>query len=229
MIQTQNISELKVVIFDWDNTLVASSPALEFCVNQVLQKYGLPEWDISKQKRDDTLSFRDNFPRIFGYHAKEAYEDYRNIYLKNAKRYVKVFDGVYEIIQLLKKNKKKLIIMSNKDRLLLDYEYKLFFEDDDFCRIVCGHEARHDKPHEDQLFYCLEGIIAKEDANENSVWMVGDSPVDSECAKRSGVRAVRVGSPLWDEDDENDEKISYFKSMKDFHDFVKNTYGEMWN
>ena len=74
MSKTQNIKNLRVVVFDWDNTLVESRSALEFCVNQVLQKFELPEWKIIKEKRDDRLSFRDNFPLIFGDKAKEAYE-----------------------------------------------------------------------------------------------------------------------------------------------------------
>jgi len=225
---TQNIKNLRAVVFDWDNTLVESRTALEFCVIKVLEKYNLPEWEIIKKKRDDNLSFRDNFPLIFGDKADEAYEAYRRIYLENVRNFISLFDGVRELVDLFKNNNISMVIMSNKDRLLFDYEYKFFFKDDDFVRIVCGHEAAQDKPHSDQLFYGLKNLIKKEDINEETVWVIGDSPVDSDCAKNSGVRAIRVGFPLWDCDNENDEKISFFKDIRELYEHIKNVYGEKW-
>ena len=228
MKKTQDIKKLKVVIFDWDNTLVESGSALVFCVNKILEKYNLPEWEISKNKRDDRLSFRDNFPRIFGENAVEAYREYRQVYLQNVKNMISVFDGVYDIINLFHQNNIPLVVMSNKDRLLLDFESDFLFKKEDFAKVVCGHEAKRDKPYADQLFYCLDGMLDVEKISEESVWMIGDSPIDSECAKNSGARAIRVGFPLWNEDDENDEKISYFKSMRELYEHIKRTYGETW-
>ena len=226
--KTQNIKNLRVVVFDWDNTLVESRSALEFCVNKVLKAYNLPEWKITKQKRDDTLSFRDNFPIIFGENAKEAYALYRKIYLENVKDFISVFDGVYELVELFKQNRIPLVIMSNKDRLLFDFEYKFFFFLNDFKRVVCGHEAERDKPHKEQLLFGLDGIIRQEDINEESVWIIGDSPVDSDCAKRAGARAIRVGFPLWDCDNENDEKITFFKNIRELFNYITEVYGERW-
>lgn len=229
MEKTQNIKNLRAVVFDWDNTLVESRSALEFCVNKVLKAYNLPEWNIVKKKRDDNLSFRDNFPLIFGDKAQEAYELYRKLYLENVRNLISLFDGVNELIALFQKNNIPLLIMSNKDRLLFDYEYKFFFNSNDFMRIVCGHEAEHDKPHSAQLFYGLQGILKKEEINEETVWVIGDSPVDSDCAKNSGAKAIRVGFPLWDCDNEDDEKISFFKNIRELYEHIKKTYGEKWN
>ena len=65
--------KLKIVIFDWDNTLAETRTPLIYAVNRVLKEYGLPEWKEVKKLRDNNLSFRDNFPRIFGSRADEAY------------------------------------------------------------------------------------------------------------------------------------------------------------
>ena len=78
-----DISKLQYVLFDWDNTLAESRSSLTTAVNQVLAAYGLPEWEISKQKRNKDLSFKDNFPYVFGADkAQKAYEEYREIYKK---------------------------------------------------------------------------------------------------------------------------------------------------
>lgn len=68
--------KLKIVIFDWDNTLAETRTPLIYAVNRVLKEYGLPEWKEVKKLRDNNLSFRDNFPRIFGSRADEAYRKY---------------------------------------------------------------------------------------------------------------------------------------------------------
>ena len=36
--------KLKIVIFDWDNTLAETRTPLIYAVNRVLKEYGLPEW-----------------------------------------------------------------------------------------------------------------------------------------------------------------------------------------
>ena len=68
-----SINELQTAAFDWDNTLAYSREALVFAINKILPQYNLPQWDEVKQKRNRRLSFRDNFPLIFGDNAEEAY------------------------------------------------------------------------------------------------------------------------------------------------------------
>ena len=57
-----SLAKLKAVLFDWDNTLAESRTPLVYAVNKVLEEYGLPDWNVVKQRRDNNLSFRDNFP-----------------------------------------------------------------------------------------------------------------------------------------------------------------------
>ena len=71
-----NIEGLKAAVFDWDNTLAESRSTLVYAINQVLPQYGLESWDKVKEKRDNNLSFKDNFPKIFGGKAEEAYKKY---------------------------------------------------------------------------------------------------------------------------------------------------------
>ena len=117
-----SLAKLKAVLFDWDNTLAESRTPLVYAVNKVLEEYGLPDWNVVKQRRDNNLSFRDNFPRIFGNKAGEAYDKYSKIYLKNVARLISTFEGVSDVLKFLRKKQIKIIIMTNKDRRLLDFE-----------------------------------------------------------------------------------------------------------
>ncbi len=212
-----SLAKLKVVLFDWDNTLAESRTPLVYAVNKVLEEYGLPDWNVVKQRRDNNLSFRDNFPRIFGNKAGEAYDKYSKIYLKNVARLISTFEGVSDVLKFLRKKQIKIIIMTNKDRRLLDFELPLLFETEMFDRIVAGHEAPRDKPYGEHALYALQGIIAPEEINPDTVWVVGDSPQDSSCAMAVQARPIRIGKPIWGDDGDKCPDIVYFDTFCDFY------------
>ena len=75
-----------------------------------------------------------------------------------------------------------MMIMSNKDRRLMEIELPLLFDPQLFSRVVCGHEASRDKPYPEQIYYTLDGLLAPADITPERVWMIGDSPMDSKSA-----------------------------------------------
>lgn len=210
-------TSLKTVIFDWDNTLAVSKPALLYAVNRVLEIYHMPPWDIVYHQGDPSLSFFDNFQLIFKHHAAEAYEKYRQIYIKNVPQIIKKFPYTDAVLNFFKKRSVPICLMSNKDRLLLEYELPILFEFEDFNKIVCGHEAENNKPDKSHLFRCLNGILDTCDICSQNVWVIGDSPQDSDCAKTCHAKAIRIGQNLWNEDNPTDPNILYYNSFVDFY------------
>lgn len=220
---TLKIDGLKIAVFDWDNTLAESRTALVYAINQILPEYGLPEWEIVKCVRDNNLSFRDNFPRIFGEKADEAYEKYTKIYLKNVGKMISTFPATHEVLSFFKNKNVLLMIMSNKDRNLLEYELPLLFSPELFDNIVCGHEAQKDKPYENHLYYTVKKYLRPEEITPQNVWVIGDSPQDSTCARRSGAKAIRIGQPIWKEDElEKPHDICFFESFVKFYEELLN-------
>ena len=213
-----DISKLKYVIFDWDNTLAESRSTLVLVVNQVLKEYKLPDWEEVKLLRDTNLSFRDNFPRIFGEDkAKEAYERYAEIYPKVVSSHIKTFPYVKEVLKFFKDNGIPILIMSNKDRRLLELELPLLFDKKLFSKIVCGHEAQKDKPNPEQVYYTLQGLLTKEEITPETVWVIGDSPIDSTAATQANAQAIRIGCPIWGDEDPQDKRIEYFDDFAAFY------------
>jgi len=208
--KTLNTTNLKAVAFDWDNTLALSHEALVRSVNVVLAVYGMGDWETVKEKRNPILSFRDNFPLIFGRKANEAYELYRQVYMQKAAELISAPECATEVLQYLLNKNIKIVLVTNKDRALLEYELPLLYPQEWFTRIVCGHEAPHDKPNPEQLIYALDGLVPE--ISEESVWMVGDSTIDSTCALSCDAKAIRIGEPIWDIkcEDETNEKITFF-------------------
>ena len=210
-----NLTELQYVLFDWDNTLAESRTALVATVNQVLSEYGLPSWEVSSRKRDRNLSFRDNFPNIFGPEkAAEAYRRYAELYLQNVPSMISTFPGVKETLSFFHDRGIPMIIMTNKDRRLLEFELPLLFAPALFARIVAGHEAPRDKPYPEHAFYSLRGLLKPEDFSPRKVWIVGDSPQDSTAALDAGALPIRVHRSIWDDEAPSAGNIMYFSDFK---------------
>ena len=212
-----SVDGLKAAVFDWDNTLAESRSTLVYTINQILPQYGLEDWETVKSKRDNNLSFKDNFPRIFGDKAKEAYEKYKKIYLQNVGRMITAFPKTHEVLSFFKQRQIAVMIMSNKDRVLLDYELPLLFNPEIFDNIVCGHEAKEDKPFGAHLTWTVKDILRADEITPATVWVIGDSPQDSACALNAGARPIRIGKSIWGDMGQESADIYFFDSFVDFY------------
>ena len=212
-----SIKNLQAAAFDWDNTLANSRETLVFAINKILPQYNLPQWETVQAKRNRCLSFKDNFPLIFGNKAEEAYKKYSLIYKENVKNMISAPDKAKEVLEFLKNNGIKIVIVSNKDRELFEFEKSFLYDSALFDRVVCGHEAAKDKPDAAQLEFAVRGYVER--ITPETVWMTGDSPMDSECALAAGARAIRIGKPIWS--GENDDKDKDILFMKDFCQLYK--------
>lgn len=216
-----DISKLQYVIFDWDNTLAESRTALVFSINKVLSEYNLPDWDYYRQFRDPQLSFRDNFKVLFKDKADELYARYREVYLAHVKELITTFPFVCETLDFFLEHNIPMIVMSNKDRLLLDYELPLLFDPKTFLKVVAGHEAVRDKPYPEHIYFALQGLLPPSEITPQSVWMIGDSAQDSNCALAAKALPIRIGKPIWDDDKCENDKIIYISDFKVFLDMLK--------
>ena len=209
-----NINKLQVVVFDWDGTLAQSNPPRVQAVNRVLEKHGLPCWDKVKDQRDEALSFMDNFPKIFGNNADEAYSEYCNLYLNLVKKDIKGYSKAKEVIELLRSKNVKITIMTNKDRHLLEAELPKLFPPEYFDRIVCGHEAPRDKPCAEHAIYTIKDFISIDSISPDTVWIIGDSKLDSLCATAINARPIRVNSQITSEERCQCKDVICFKNFE---------------
>lgn len=217
MVSELDVSKVKFVLFDWDNTLAESKTPLLFAIRQVIAEKNLPSWEALQSVRDHELSFKANFKNFFNGRADEVYERYAEVYLQNVKRLIRTFPKVPEVLRFLQGRGIKMMIMTNKDRRLLEYELPLLFEADFFERIVCGCEAPFDKPHKEQVFYTLRGYLQPKEITRSNVWVVGDSPQDSNAALASGALPIRIGNAIWEEFETRCGQVLYLKDFADFY------------
>ncbi|MDD4556406.1 MAG: HAD hydrolase-like protein [Alphaproteobacteria bacterium] len=208
--------DLQYVLFDWDGTLAMTREAIVYAVEKVLVKYNLPNWESSRLKRDRNLSFRDNFPNVFGENlANQAYDDYKIEYEKNVSQFIRKPVGIDELLKKLQEKNITLMIMTNKDRNLFELEYNSLYPQGVFEKIVCGHEAKRDKPFPEHGWHTLAGYLTPQEISSEKVWVVGDTHQDLECALNINALPILVGKPIWGENIDKKD-VLHFSSFETF-------------
>ena len=177
------------ILFDWDNTLVDTWPAIHESLNMTMRYMQYPEWSLEQVKRDVKKSMRDAFPEIFGDRWEEAsqhyQQSYRSIHLNN----LLPLPGASEMLAAAYPHI-PLGVVSNKRGVSLRIEVPHVGWKNYFSVLVGAGDAARDKPNADPALMALEKLSIVPSPN---VWFVGDTTVDLECANAAGLTPILYG------------------------------------
>lgn len=178
------------VLFDFDDTLVNTRPIINKALFATFDKYNVDKNILDLKNIDVNRSLRDYFHHIFADNLKEAGATYYSYYDEFSKD-LKMFDGVEEVLKLLKNNNIFTAIVSNKGSKRLKHEVENKFSWNEYFDAIIGSgDAEEDKPS------ALPAKLALECSNllnYEDVWFIGDSMVDVETANNLGCRAILFG------------------------------------
>jgi phosphoglycolate phosphatase len=180
------------ILFDWDNTLVDSWPAIHAAVNRTLIAMGQQPWSLDEAKRRIQRSLRDSFPQLFGERWDEARDIYYRSFAEVHLETLRPKDGAAELLAELRERGFYLGVVSNKTGKFLRLEAERLGWHVYFRTLVGATDAARDKPAIEPVDMALAGSGIKRDAN---VWFVGDGAVDLECARNAGLTGFLVGEP----------------------------------
>ena len=117
----------------------------------------------------------------------EMIEPYRRISRERVWA-IKVYDGMKDLLELLKKKGYECAICTGKDRLrTLEILDKLKLSKY-FKTVACSDDVKNPKPHPDSLNMAINNLGVRRD----NVVMIGDAKNDILCAKRAGVKVIAV-------------------------------------
>ena len=177
----------KVVIFDWDNTLVDTTPHIESAIRQMLDMYNHRHEEASLIN-DFHRSGRDVLPEIFGDQWETMHDVYLDLYAQESSNNpVTVMKGGKNILDNLKSQAILLGIVSNKTGDLLRQEVTSLGWDDYFFTVVGSGDTAYDKPSPSVIEYALQNQQAY---SKQHIWFIGDSMVDIACANDFGCTSV---------------------------------------
>ena len=185
---------LKAFIFDLDGTLIDSLADIAESINRMLDARGYPrcEQEVFKQMVGDGMEKLVERALPEGARSEElikiCVEEYRAHYdtLWNAQ--TRPYAGIVEMLTTLKARGMKLGVISNKAHRFTVPMTEHFFGSDVFDHILGQRAEVPRKPapdgaHEMAAFLCLK---------TDEMAYVGDSGIDMQFAKSSGMRAVGV-------------------------------------
>lgn len=192
-----SLARPQAILFDWDNTLIDSWATIHEALNIAMAAMEKPLWSLQQTKERVRLSLRESFPLHFGdqwEQARRIYLDaFRTIHLER----LRPLPGRDELLQGLAGAGFFLGVVSNKTGALLRREAAEIGWAGFFGSVVGAGDAALDKPHAAPVALALEpsGLEAGQ-----TVWLVGDTGVDMECAHNSGCVPVLLGSGATEEE-----------------------------
>jgi len=181
------------ILFDWDNTLVDNWGAIQAAMNAALRAFELPEWDREETLRRVRASMRDGFPRIFGADWPRARELFYTAFAEEHLAWLQPLAGAEACLDAAAAVGAPCALVSNKRGDFLRREADYLGWSDRFAAMIGAGDAPRDKPAADPALAALDAIGV---GAGPSVWFVGDTETDVDCALAAGLTPILVdGTP----------------------------------
>lgn len=173
---------IRNIIFDWSGVLSNDLTPVYTATMNVFRRLGLKILTLEEYRKEFTLPYMEFYKKFKKDIKKEEADRLFSQEFKLVDK-PKPFPGVKEILQILVKNNRKLVLLSshpkeNLENELIDHNFKKYFVD------VNG--GVHDKVK------VIKDILKKNNFDPKETAYVGDMPHDVEVGKAAGVIAVAV-------------------------------------
>lgn len=171
------------LLFDWDNTLVDTWPAIHHALATTFRAMDRQPWTFEETQARVRASARDSFPALFGGRAEEAMAIFYRCFETDHLAQLEERPGATAMLERLRAAGFYLAVVSNKRGDLLRREAEALGWTRLFGRLVGANDAERDKPAAEPVRLALaEGGFAP----GPDIWFVGDTDIDLVCAANSG-------------------------------------------
>ncbi len=200
----------KTVIFDLDGTLLDSIEDIASSMNKVLESLQLPTHKIEDYKHFVGGGVDILVENALNNQSKEIKDEvikrFKIEYDGKLHSKTLPYDGIYDLLDELKKLDINLAVLSNKPHEFTVSYVNHFFKDYDFKEV---HGQKEDVPKKPDPKAALDIVKCLDSSCENT-YFIGDTKIDMQTAKNANMTAIGV---LWGFRDE--------KELRDFGaDFI---------
>lgn len=180
------------VIFDLDGTLLYTLEDIKDSANCILERHGFPKRTSQEVKSFVGNGLARSFELCLPHGAQTENFDalvreFKEYYAKHSDIKTKPYDGVPQMLKQLKTNGVRLAIVTNKANAAAQGLHERYFKDCVDITIGEGAGIKR-KPDPCGVYAALERLNAEK---KRTVY-VGDSEVDMETARNSGLECILV-------------------------------------
>ena len=207
----------KLLIFDWDGTLMDTTAKIIACYQATAIESQLPAIPADAIKPQIGLNLETAWRNIYtlldipitSESIQQSYDLYRKHYLEIDQTPMPLFEGVKEGLSALNQAGYVLSVATGKSRLALDQALEITQLGAQFVYTCCGDEAIS-KPHPQMIMKSLDycGAEAK------NALMIGDTHHDMKMASNAGVDSLAVTHGV-----QTEQELKAYDSLGCMNDF----------
>lgn len=195
---------IKVCIFDCDGTLLDTLASIMYCANRALADFDLPQFgpeDYKKFVGEGASVLIERCLKSAGDETIQAFDmvfpRYRDYFKKDCMYQVEPYEGIVELLYMLKENGIRLAVLSNKPHEQTLKVIADSFEEGMFDLVIGQKEEIRRKPAPDGALLIAKefGVMAQE------CLYIGDTGTDIQTGNAAGMHSVGV---LWGFRDERE-------------------------
>lgn len=213
----------RLVIFDFDGTVVDTITDVGICFNQALAANGFPEHLLQNYSRfvggnlETVVSRMLPTEQITTQNIDRVKKLYRQLYLESRKPNTKPYPGMIELLMALKEKGVVIAVNSNKGQALLDQMVKQLFPHEFFASVIGYEESRPSKPDPyGVMLICKECSCSPETAI-----YVGDGKSDIDTSQNAKVPCVLVHWGQGTEEDKSDPRVyAHVNTVKQLYEVL---------
>lgn len=182
----------KGYFFDFDYTLADSGDAIAICFQMLFKAHNFTGITDEQIKATIGYTWKQGMTILTGITDDALLEEYRAEYVKYADlcmaKNTRLYDSVIPMLKLLKKDKAKAYIVSNKATRRILETVKLYELDDLIDGIVGGQDVANAKPNPEGLLKA----ISMSGLDKIDCVYVGDSHIDAKTAANAQIDFIGV-------------------------------------
>jgi phosphoglycolate phosphatase len=186
------LNNFEYILFDLDGTLTDSGEGITKSVQYALEYFDIIVDDLKELNRFIGPPLKDSFKKFYNFDDEKAelgMKKYRERYADTGIYENSLYDGIIELLEVLKKNNKKIILATSKPEVYAKQILK-YFNIDSYFNFVAGADFEETRVNKgDVIKYALEGA---EISDLSKVIMIGDREHDVIGAKENNIKVIGV-------------------------------------
>ncbi|WP_218352932.1 HAD family hydrolase [Alteromonas lipotrueiana] len=210
----------KLVIFDWDGTLMDSVGKIVECMQQAAAQCGEPVPSAEQVGNIIGISLHPAVAQLFGLKDEQKIESivaaYKTAYVTKDQRPCPMFEGATQLLKALHSNGRQLAVATGKARRGLDRAWQHTATGDYFVasRTACDAQS---KPSSDML----QQLLSETGVAVDEAVMIGDTVYDMQMAQQLGMDRIGVTYGVHDSQQLNNHMpVAVVNSVPELHRYL---------